>query len=373
MLLFEAFLFVSGNSYINATLADTIFKGRLGPGIEDYRQFPYREIKTGTHQTWKVVKNYNNYKLSEAQEAYMAEYQSVAFMVIQNDSILFEKYWDDIDENSSTNSFSAAKTIVSILIGVAIEEGKIKSVEDRLCDYLPEYCDSELGKQITLRDLLTMSSGINFDEDYINPFSFPAKSYYGYDLKGLIASYQPTDQPGKTWRYRGGDTQLLAFVVEAATGMSVGDYASQKLWQPIGAKNPAYWSLDVENGHEKASCCFNSNARDFARLGQLYLQGGKWNGKQLVDSIFVQESIKPATYLADEEGKQIDKYGYQWWTLVHKGLEVYYARGILGQYIFVIPQKNAVVVRLGHKRHKVKDDDHPQDVKKYLDFALEMM
>ena len=139
----------------------------------------------------------------------------------------------------------------------------------------------------------------------------------------------------------------------------------------MGARNPAYWSLD-NNGSEKAYCCFNSNALDFARFGQLYLNNGKWNGVQLVPEWYVKESTVPANYLVDEQGNAITKYGYAWWTRQHKQHLVYYARGILGQYIFVVPDKNMVVVRLGHKRDKSGDDDHPLDIAVYLDAAFDI-
>lgn len=371
ILLFEAFLLISGNLYVNDVLKDTVFKGRLGPAIDNFQDFPYRTITASNHQEWNISKNYNQYKLNEKQQSYHKEYQSVAYLVIHKDSILHESYWDIGAEDATTNSFSAAKTIVSILIGIAIEEGKITSVNQKLCEFLPEYCEG-VGADITLKDLLTMSSGINFTEDYINPFSFPAKSFYGYDIKTLTKSYPPEDKPGITWRYRGGDTQLLAFVLEKAAGMKTGDYASEKLWKKIGAKYNAYWSLDVDGGDEKASCCFISNARDFARIGKLYLNKGMWDSTQIVNQQFVKESITPAYYLKDIEGKPIDKYGYQWWIMQHKGYDVFYARGILGQYIAAIPEKEMIVVRLGHKRHKSKND-HPEDIKNYLDFALEML
>ncbi len=182
------------------------------------------------------------------------------------------------------------------------------------------------------------------------------------------------DEPGKVFKYLGGNTQLLASILEKVTGKTLSDYASEKLWIPIGAKNPAYWSLDKENGTEKASCCFNSNARDFARIGKLYLDSGKWNGKQLISLDYVLNSIKPAD-LVDESGKKNEKYGYQWWTIPnYKGHDIFYMRGILGQYVLCIPDKKMLVIRLGHKREKTAPgQDHPGDVFHYLDAALEMV
>ncbi|MEM9025197.1 MAG: serine hydrolase, partial [Bacteroidota bacterium] len=159
--------------------------------------------------------------------------------------------------------------------------------------------------------------------------------------------------------------------VKAATGKTVSEYASEKLWQPIGAQHPAYWTLDREGGDEKAFCCINSNARDFARFGRLYLHHGNWNGQQLVDSGFVAESVKAAP-LTDFDGGPNERYGFHWWVMDYNNNPVFYARGILGQYVTVIPAEQTIVVRLGKKRELVKGDKHPQDLMVYLD-AVEQM
>ena len=184
-------------------------------------------------------------------------------------------------------------------------------------------------------------------------------------------SYKPTSEPGKKFEYLSGNTELLAFVLEKATGKKLSDYASEKLWKPMGASSNALWSLDHENGTEKAYCCINTNARDFARFGKLYLDSGRWNGKQLVNEQYVLNSIVPAD-LTNKEGNKIDHYGYSWWLINYKGHQIFYARGILGQYVISIPDKNLVIVRLGHKRSKEKMGEHPKDVYLYIDAALNM-
>jgi CubicO group peptidase (beta-lactamase class C family) len=155
--------------------------------------------------------------------------------------------------------------------------------------------------------------------------------------------------------------------------MQVSEYASLKLWQPLGAQQNALWSLDKENGHEKAYCCFNATALDFAKIGQLILNKGKWNGQQLISEAYLQQATQPADHLKSESGSAVDFYGYQFWIIQHKGMRIPYARGILGQYIFVIPQKNAVVVRLGKKRRTDRVGEHPSDVLLYLDAAFSVL
>ncbi|MCE9540751.1 MAG: serine hydrolase, partial [Bacteroidetes bacterium] len=192
-------------------------------------------------------------------------------------------------------------------------------------------------------------------------------------LKKLTYKYELTSEPGKTFAYLSGKTELLGFILEKVTGKTVSDYASEKLWKPIGAKNAALWSLDHEGGMEKTYCCFNSNARDFGRIGELFLDSGKWNGNRVVSTEYVLNSIKPAD-LIDDFGKKNAKYGYSWWLIPdYKGHDIFYARGILGQYILCIPKLNMVVVRLGNKREKkIPGQDHPTDVFYYVDAALEM-
>jgi CubicO group peptidase (beta-lactamase class C family) len=217
-----------------------------------------------------------------------------------------------------------------------------------------------------------MSSGINFDENYVSPFAYPAQAYYGSDLHKLTYGYKVTEESGKVFKYLSGNSELLGFILQKATGKTLSEYMSEKLWKPLGAKNSAFWSLDAKDGMEKAYCCFNSNALDFARLGELYLDSGKWNGQQIISAEYVARSIEPAP-LNDVDGKKNNLYGYAWWLIPdYKGHSIFYARGILGQYIICIPDKKMVVVRLGSKREKPKGNNHPADVFYYIDAALEM-
>jgi CubicO group peptidase (beta-lactamase class C family) len=332
--------------------------------------FDYHEIKAGKEQAWPLSVNYNKLKLTDEARNNLVDLQSLAFLVFKNDSLLYEEYWNEGAVGSVTNSFSMAKTFVSVLTGIAIGEGKIKSVDQPVSDFLPEFKTGNNAK-LTVKHLLTMSSGINFDEDYVNPFAYPAKAYYGNEIRELTMKYQMTEEPGKVFKYLSGNTELLAFVLEKACGKSISAYASEKLWIPLGASKSAYWSLDHKNGVEKAYCCFNSNARDFARIGSLYMHQGNWHGQQIVPSDYVQQSVMPAA-LIDEDNKPNTRYGYSWWMLDYKGMHIYYARGILGQYVVAIPDKQLLMVRLGHKRSKEKINDHPKDLYAYIDAALDL-
>ena len=370
VIILNALIIFPGKTYLYKAVANTYLKGRGGPTISEYTIFSNREVKASpTPQEWPLSTRYNKKTISENNIHEFEKYETIAYLIVKNDSIIYEQYWDGYNENSITNSFSMAKTFVSMLVGIAIEEGKIKSMDDPVANYLPDY-SSEDGKKLTIKHLLTMSSGINFDENYKNPLAYPAYAYYGTDLKELTYKYKITEEPGKVFKYLSGNTELLALTLEKAVGKPISEYASEKLWIPMGAKNTAYWSLDHENGMEKAYCCFNSNARDFSRFGQLYLKNGNWKGKQLVPEQYVKNSIKPADLLT-VKGKKNKIYGYSWWLVDYKNHNLFYARGIAGQYIFVIPDMNMVVVRLGKKRD-MDYEDHPDDIFIYLDAALEM-
>lgn len=339
--------------------------------IDDYKIFTNRTVIAGNFQAWEEAPGYDQREIPDDFVPLFEELKTVAFLVVQNDRIVFEKYWDGYSENSLSNSFSMAKSIVSLLVGIAIEEGRIKSVDDPIGDYLPQFREGEKSK-ITIRNLLEMSSGLSWDEAYASPFSMTTKAYYGQNLAELVLEQEVIETPGVEWNYKSGNTQLLALILEQATRESISAYASQKLWKPLGAKNDALWSLDKEKGVEKAYCCFNSNARDFARFGKLLLQNGKWNDAVLVPESYLQQALKPATHLKTPEGKNVDFYGWQFWLLQHQGKEIVYMRGVNGQYVFVVPESNLIIVRLGHKRSKDRINDNPVDIYTWLDagFAL---
>lgn len=358
-----AAIYFSGKTYVYRALYYNF------AGIDDNKIFEERVIPATNPQRWPVSKKFNAVYLPEAFLKKQEDLKMAAFLVVCHDSLRQEYYAENYGPGSLTNSFSVAKSVVSMLIGAAIREGFIKSVDQPVADFLPEFKEGEKSK-ITLKHLLTMSSGLNWDESYSNPLSMTTEAYYGDDLKSLINRLEVETEPGKEFIYKSGNTQILAFVLEAATSMNLSDYAASRLWRRIGAEKNAEWSLDKKEGHEKAYCCLYSNARDFARLGQLYLKNGVWNGDTIVDPNYVKASLAP-TGLPDKlTGTPGDFYGYQWWLLPdYHGLDIFYARGILGQYIIVIPEKEMVIVRLGEKRGD-KRGMHLQDVYDLADAGL---
>lgn len=342
------------------------------PGIHDYQIFYNRTVETGTPQPWAQSARYHQAAPDDHFLDSLLLMQTTAFLVVQNDSILFEYYADGVKSTDISNSFSAAKSIVGLLIGCAIDDGYIKDVDQSVEDLLPDYTNLH-GKGLLLKHLLTMSSGSNWDEAYSTAFSITTKAYYGNNLPRLMKEVQIEEIPGAVFNYRSGDTQLLALILTKATGKSLSDYAAEKLWKPMGAETEALWSLDKKNGMEKAYCCFNSHARDFARIGQLILNKGTWKGQQLISGAYMAETVRPASHLKDIKGQAVNYYGYQWWLMDYNHEILPYARGILGQYIFVIPSQKAVIVRLGHLRSDTRLGEHPTDAYTWVNLGLSLL
>ncbi len=338
------------------------------PDLDDYRIFEYREVRAGKPDPWSASDNINKVQFPDSLQKELENYDPVAFLVIQNQEIVYEKYWEGYSANSYSNSFSAAKGIVGLLIGIAIDDGLIDSLDQSVGDFLPEFTTCER-KNITLRNLLTMSAGTNWEETYTDINCVTTQAYYGNDLQTLVSQLEGIETPGKKFNYQSINTQLLAMVLNRVTGKTLSAYASEKIWRKIGATHDALWSLDKKDGIEKAFCCFNSNARDFARLGQLVLNKGKWNGVQIVSESFIEKATQPASYLIDDRDQPVDFYGLHWWIIPYDNQEIPYMRGILGQYIFALPDQNAVVVRLGHKRSAIYHGEQTDDIYLYLDIA----
>ena len=322
---------------------------------------------------WPIAPSYNRYRLSAEDEAYLDSLGTVSFLVIRHDSLLFEDYRNGWNDTLTSNIYSATKTIVGLLAGIALDEGAIRSLDDPVSRYIPSYTQG-IQAQVTLRHLLTMSGGMAWDEAYASLFSVTTHGYYGNDLYELVTRLDVTDAPGEQFSYRSGETQLLAFAIEAATGQTLSHYAQEKLWKPLQTEKDAYWLLDKKNGDEKAFCCFHTTARDVARFGSLLLHHGNWHGRQLVSRRYMDEMLRPASYLKDQWGHDpLNYYGLQTWLFPYRGDTIPCMRGMLGQYIFAIPSKDAIVVRLGKKRHDVYDGPFTVDMTRYLDIAMKML
>lgn len=321
--------------------------------INDHKKFPSRQVRNGDGrfifpiaEKGKVPKAIDIKGVNEPFEAYLEKNGTVAFLIIQNDTIQYEKYWGKYDEASIVPSFSMAKSITSILIGCAIDDGLIRSVDEPVTNYIPELANNGFDK-VTIEHLLQMTSGLDFNESYFNPFGDAATFYYGTNLRKEVRKMKLKDVPGRSFDYVSGNSQLLGSVLESALkGRTVSEYLEEKIWRPLGMEFDASWSLDRKNGGtEKTFCCVNARARDFAKIGRLFLNKGEWGGKQIVSKDWVERSTK-----IDTANGSAWYYQYQWWLPSKNGDLM--AQGILGQYIYIHPEKDLVIVRLGKRQGK---------------------
>jgi CubicO group peptidase (beta-lactamase class C family) len=288
-------------------------------------------------------------------EAFLAETGTQAFIVVQHDRLLAEGYFGGFGRDSIATSFSVAKSYLSALIGIAIEEGAIGGLDDSITTYLPELLERDARfADITIRDLLDMTSGIGYEETgFIG--GDDSLTYYFEDLRELALHRTRIDEPpGERWHYNNYNPLLLGIILERATGMPVAEYLEQRLWTRIGAEFPASWSLDREGGLEKLESGINARPIDFAKLGRLYLHGGDWDGHQVVPAEWVADSM---TGMRTEPGFWPPEFSspdgslshaLYWWRMTRPNGEVIsIAHGNLGQFVVVAPAQDLVIVRTG--------------------------
>lgn len=314
--------------------------------ITDYKIFPSRPLPATT-EPFRFKQPVR--KPSESGVRFLDSVNransSVAFLIIRNDTLLFERYYQGYEEASVVASFSMAKSYTSALVGAAVADGFIKSVDDPITDYLPEFKDEKGFDQIKVKHLLQMTSGIRGSESYYNPVGQAAKLYYGRTLRSYVNKLKVEDPPGTRFEYRSVNTQLLGLIVERATGRPLTEYLNERIWKHLQPEFDATWSTDKEkDGVEKTFCCINARARDFAKFGRLYLNDGMWNGTPVLPREWVRESTR-----SSRDDGAVPYYKYQWW-LTDKGFA---AIGHLGQYVYVNRAKNIIIVRLGKKEGKV--------------------
>lgn len=265
---------------------------------------------------------------------------TTSFLVLRHDTLLYEFYAPDISPETRLNSFSMAKPYVSTLIGIAIGEGHITSIDQSIGDFLPEFNDSTRCA-LKIRHLLQMTSGIKARDGNLDPWGTTARLYYGDELERLVDKIEFKYPPGTRWKYQNINIQLLGMVLTAATGKSVGEYLEEKIWRPLGMEGDAGWST-YEDGVEKSFCCLNARTRDFARFGQLLARKGKWRGQQLIP----EEWIYQCTALDTLEAAR-QRYQFCFYTTVEQ--EDFFLEGLLGQHTYICPSTQTVIVRTGNR------------------------
>ena len=356
--------------------------------IEDHQKFPARRIsnappafyfkkseeaeKRFSLQFREIEYYFQKGKKSAPLDDFLISTGTTAFIVIQDDTVLYEKYFNDYARDSINTSFSMSKSVVSALVGIALDEGNIQSVDEPITNYIPELKAKGFDK-ITIKHLLTMSSGIRHTWGNA-PWHDSVRSYYSPDLRKLALKAKIIEEAGKHFNYNNCNTQLLGLILERVTGKSVSEYLEEKIWKPLGMGYQASWSMDSErSGFELMAAGLNARAIDFARFGRLFLNKGRWNGKRLISEKWVTEStaINPAptaapdgkeNYYAVEEESVLYQffnlgggyYGYSWYGYPREDADSdFFAFGILGQFIYVSPQKKMIIVRCGKEWGRV--------------------
>jgi CubicO group peptidase (beta-lactamase class C family) len=338
------------SSVDRSTIARAVVWGEADVG--DQNRFPDRKVRAGTDAS--PLPAGSEIELPAASgsgaggagfETHLGKTGTRAFLVVHQDRLVYEHYLDGSGRQTRQTSFSVAKSFVSTLVGIAVDEGLIDSVEDPVTDYLPELAARDPRfERITLRHLLTMSSGIRYWEtDLPWPWSDDTTTYYGVDLRDIARNGTRIERPpGQRWQYNNYHPLLLGMVLERATRMSVSDYMATRLWRPLGAEADATWNLDSErSGFEKMESGLNATPVDYARFGQLLLHDGEWNGSRIVSKAWVR-----AATAVDTDTDPADFYQAFWWVDVERPGR-FYALGNYGQYIYVAPDADAVIVRFG--------------------------
>lgn len=305
-----------------------------------------------------------------AAEADLAARGTVALLVARRGQLAYERYFDGAAADRLTGVFSIAKSVVSLLLGLAIEDGHIAGVDEPVTRYLPELAAQDPRfAQVTLRHLLAMRSGIAFDEGYRSPTSDAARFYLSPDLRAEVARLRIERAPNQIHKYQSGDTQLLGQVIERATGMPLARFAEQRLWRPLGAEFDAGWGTDAA-GQARAFCCFNARARDLLRLGLMVAADGQWNGRRLVGADWLRQSTAAISGLpgpADPAWRNLERpyapeaafFAWHWRVRplpatpgvrpLQPGSMVY-AQGLHGQILLIDRDSRMVVLRLGRRQ-----------------------
>lgn len=366
---FFAILFIAMSVANSPTYAWRVLR-YFESDTQDYKIFPERVITNG--KSFSVIQRgdqgtpyeveylYNGEIRKEALDELLERTDTRAFLIIKDDQLIFETYLES-SRNEINTSFSSAKSFNSALIGAAIADGYIDSVNDPVIKYIPEITWRGLD-ELTIRDLLLMNSGIEYihnDEApfYKQPFGDDAFTYYSPDLRKIALSVQASGTPiGETFRYNNYHPLLEGLIIERVTGMSVAEYLQERFWKPMGAEFPASWSLDSESsGFEKMESGINARAIDYARFGLIFLHNGYWNGAEILPEAWVAESTQPLRpdprtwELVPSWPGYSRYYKYHWWGLDNPdGTYDFYAHGKYDQIVYIAPRKNVVIVRLGN-------------------------
>lgn len=338
-----------------------------GSDVFDWQKFPFHPLTASptpyhfnTDHDPRVSELFAQLAGTESWERFLEENKTQAFIVVKDGTVVYENYFNDTRRDTMVTSFSVAKSFTSALIGMAIDDGHIQSVNDPITMYLPEMGERDPRfHEITIRDLLRMASGLEYEE--FRPLVFNSDdiltTYYPDQRRISLGNTHIIDAPGEYFRYNKYHPQLLGMIIERSTGMTVTHYLQTRLWDPLGMEFDGSWSTDSQaSDFEKMETGVNARAIDFAKFGVLFLNNGNWQGNQVISEAWVRESTQPflpqdydAYYSPWFEAMPGQAYyQYMWWGMARDGDAYdFTAEGNKGQYIYVSPQNNLVIVRNG--------------------------
>jgi len=363
-------LHATGHSYFWTALRYTYLQGHNTAHIDDARNFAQAPIAGGLLQPWAMGRQR---PMSDATREFLQAHRSAAFLVVHRGEVVHETYFPPYDADSRTNIFSMAKTVTTLLAGAAVADGVLPGFDAPLATWVPEYAGHPAGRHATLAQLSAMTSGHEWSEHYYLPLNPTTELYFGGNAAATVLRQGFEREPGTGYEYSSASTQLLGLALGRALqarepGLTLSTYASRRLWQPLGLA-PASWSLDRprdQGGIEMAYCCLHTSARNMARLGQLLLQEGQWNGRSIIPADFVRRMVTPNGH--------VPYYGHGLWMDPSHSPPFYFMQGHLGQYTIVVPSAQLVVVRLGQWRRKTpgRHPVVPEEVYFYVREALAM-
>jgi CubicO group peptidase (beta-lactamase class C family) len=329
--------------------------------VDDHRRFPARRVAAGPDRfgfrqpaagsqvppaAVRRISVWDDLRLVERDlEPFLAASGTTAFLIARGGTLLYEGYFNGYQRASTQTSMSMAKSVLGALVGIAVGQGRIGSVEDPITRYVPELLgrDRRFG-QITLRHLLTMTSGLRYQEG--GPWGDDTATYYAPDLRKLaLEQTEVVEAPGRRFHYNNFNPLLVGLALERAVGMPVASYLERRLWRPLGMEADGSWSLDSKaSGFEKMESGLNARAVDFAKLGLLVARDGRFRGRQLLPRGWVQDLTRMPTGVG---GAPTGSYRFFWWTQDDRHPPAAFARGKYGQHLYVVPASDLVLVRFG--------------------------
>ena len=328
---------ISPYGYLIKGVKGAYFDGHTSAHIYDRKHFSQREIPSLNPQPFEYAEE--KWSLNTQTREVLEGFDTRGLVVLKDHKVVLEEYWEDHNAQTISNSFSVAKSIITLLVQIAIQDGYIGSWDEPITQYIPEYKIPEGVSIPTLRHFSTMTAGMHIKEDYKNPFSKTAKLYYHDDVAEVALSTPPGKfEAGTEWEYQSACTQMLGIALTRAVSESISSYANRELFTKLGFETDATWHLDHEGGIELAFSSLNAATLDFAKIGEFALNHGRVGEFEVVDSTFLSMAT---------QGFKSPRYGHGYWIYPETQGKIYGSRGMLGQIIMVVPEHNLVIARTG--------------------------